>query len=247
MKAFIFGFLIIINLTMSCTSQGRIDDALRVALDSANSSRIILVNGRHLDRCQLASLIEAISSCSPRSMAVNFIFRDDNANHCNDSLQAALLQSNNVILTVKEEYPSRNPASLARFAKSTGVLGMQVEDGQISRYYTIVEGQDKWHYTLPLLIAFSADSAYQFGIRSKITPEAKRITLKRDAHDFTIIEPDQLANHCWELKDKVVIIGYLGPNKEDVYKVRTENGGVTQTFGTVVLANVVVEILGSMN
>ncbi len=128
-------------------------------------------------------------------------------------------------------------------ALSSGIVsGFQDEDGVFTEFIPL-------HEAYPGQVdSFAAEIAFAFfpttDLYIKFTGEQSRpVTYVRDLENFMLIDPNDF--RCEDVRDKIVIIGYLGPDdsENNITALDMVKGKNTKTYATVTIANEVIDIL----
>ena len=212
---------------------------------------IVLVNIDQSNRCEIGNLISFLSSCNPKAIGVNLLFSSEREYKCDSALRQSIIDSDKVILV--EGYKSgKHIKSIDKFSDVsylTGLTGLIESDtGIIDYYYRQTDVKGRWAYSFPFLLALQYDKNRGSELAAKSTPEDYPIVLYHDLNSFRMIEAEtsDVAN-CNLLNKKIVIIGYLGPEDKDSFFAKGTENLSNKAYGTVIIANVVLDILQDLN
>jgi CHASE2 domain-containing sensor protein len=204
---------------------------------------IVLVNVPRVNRCEISRLVDVISACDPKIIGINFTFRNDTNPKCDSSLQNSISISNKVILTDSHQEGSINKFS--DYALLSGQSGIALDEDNVAEaYYRLTDLKVRYGFSFPFHIAiqYVDDKAVELSRLS--TPLEYPIVIYYRLEDFDKIDFDKLSNvDCNLIKDKIVLLGYLGPEDEDLIKTHVTNSSSDKTYSTVIIANVILDIL----
>jgi CHASE2 domain-containing sensor protein len=243
-------YLLLIAIVSACgTRQQEIkvetDIKAKVETDT-KVNELVLVNAGVIDRCQMSQLVRSISECNPKIIGVNFLFTEEKDEKCDSSLRQAIVDSDRVILAEGYEndthiMPHKKFFDAAYLSGLTGFI--QSEDGVIDYYYRLSDNKGRWAYSFPFLIALQDSTDRGSELAAKSSSKDYPIILSHDLNDFKVVDKEDIQNHCGTIEGKLVIIGYLGPDHIDIFKTRSTTNSIDITYGTIVTANIVLDIL----
>jgi len=212
---------------------------------------IILVNGGTSDRCQMGELVQSISKCKPKVIGVNFLFVGEKGGKCDSILQQAIIDSEKVVLAEGMENGNHIESSdlFSSSAMLTGITGLaQNNNGIIESYVRVTDDRGKWVFSFPFHLALQYEKNRASELVAKSPSKPYPIIASYSLGDFkTINDVTTISKNCSEIEGKIVLIGYLGPGDEDVFKARITKNSSGKVFGTVILANVIVDILSDLD
>ena len=231
-------------------------------------SNIVLINNGHLNRAEFAAMLNIIDSYSPKVIAVDAFFRKEKGEHLDIPLQNACQSIDNIILASELYSPNASGSydsvkySNPMFADyaDPGYVNMFIHpnDFRIVRLMTPTQKlRDSTVLSFAVTVAgvFNPKKAKEFLARGN---ELEVINFKRNigkykTYDFTdIFEIHENSDDLDYLKDKIVLIGYLGPDlntkvTEDVFYTPLNEHYVGKTepdmYGMVIHANSISMIL----
>jgi CHASE2 domain-containing sensor protein len=200
---------------------------------------IILVNAGHSNRIELSNAINALSKCKPKVIAINFVFGQRKGDASDSLLYSSFKDASNVILVslLKDQKVVSSDSLFNKAALAQGVqyYGLDDDSSVTDQMLYISVGDD-------LLWSFSTTIASYFDIDHSdvIMKSARGNRLYKIDYgsNFRIIDINEEFDHSL-LKDKIVIVGYLGPEKEDMYSIP----GGDKNYNTWILATCVRNIL----
>jgi CHASE2 domain-containing sensor protein len=231
--------------------------------ESYFESKVVLVNLENLDRLGIARLIDSIAAYHPKVIGLDALFFGAKNPQHDFALFRSLKNPGNVVLASKldsvssegrhqymhEPYPLFHSVGKSAFAN----LVTGLEDGfRTSRVITPKEmlgDSVVWSFPAELVKAFDADAFQKLRSRNK-TLESINWVGNVD-HFFRFKASDIFSNQVdlSLLKDKLVIVGYLGPklgevlDYEDAFFTPLNSNPVGRAFpdmyGPVIHANAV--------
>jgi len=212
-------------------------------------NNIVLVNAGESNRCQIGELIQVISKCNPKVIGINFLFVGDA--DCDSTLQASIIASDKVVLVEGFE-DGKHVESSRKFTEVSYLSGLrgfiQNEDGIINQYYTIIDHRGKWELSFPFLLALQLNKARAAELSSKVSSNDYPINFYHKMDEFKVLEfNSDFSSSCNLIEDKIVIIGYLGPTQEDLFQTPVTEKSYEKTYGTVILSNIILDILKELN
>jgi CHASE2 domain-containing sensor protein len=243
---FIIGFTVLIGCITrphetKATSENVKDDNLQTEIDD-----IVLVNAGESTRCQLGELISSISQCKPKSIGLNLLLPEERDHVCDSILRQSIITSDKVILV--EDYDENGELiksnkifyDQAFLSGSTGLT--QTSDGAVDYYYRLIDDQGKWSLTFPFLLSLQYDKKRAAELSSKVTRLEYPVIFYHAREDFQILDGKNIESDCHLLANKIVLIGYLGPDEENMFQSNGKNSP-GKAYGTVITANIVLDIL----
>ncbi len=227
---------------MTCGTKSKND------IGDSRLNEIILIKTTG-ERCAVGQLINSLAKCSPKLIGVNYLYVGKKGNNCDTLLWTAIEQSKKVILIEGfeegEHVTSDNDfKDVAMFSSVTGLA--QSDDGVTDFYYRISDHDGKWSYSFPFHVALQFDKKKASQLASKSFPKDYPIKFYKKLEDFKVFTPSDIENHCSEITGKIILIGDL-ETEENIFKTRTTNKSSDQTFGTVIIANVILDILKDLD
>jgi CHASE2 domain-containing sensor protein len=211
---------------------------------------IILVNAGG-ERCEVAEIISIISKDKPKAIGVNFLYIEERDHKCDSALGKVIGQSGKVILIdgfENEKHVESNRIFLeqAMFSGPTGLS--QNDDGIIDSYYRIIDHRGRWEYSFPFHLALQYDSTKGSKLAGKSRPNDYPITFYHSLKEFKIIYGlEEVKKNAGIFKEKIVIIGSMGQAMDNIFPTPVTTKSTDSTFGTVIIANVVLDILKDLD
>lgn len=211
---------------------------------------IVLVNIGNLDRAGIGNLILSIDSSNPALIGINILFNDKKESFGDSVLVKAFTYTKKGVLSYffdTRGVPIKFPPALDSIKFDRGYVSHQLSYNLVTHFTPLkLENGDtskslalkiveKWvkkssnkikpNKSIPIRFERSLHQYYNFGISDLENPEIRAI-----------------------LKDKIVLLGYLGPRNEDKYftplRFMMENVlGNPDTYGVVIIANEIRTIL----
>lgn len=228
---------------ISCCSTKPIETEKKVLTEV---KEVVLVNVSKVDRCQIGQLINLISECSPKIIGINLMFVEEKEKFCDSVLSKSIVDSDKVVLIEGFENGNHVRSNNKFFNVSflSGLTGLsQSEDGITDYYYRLTDLNGKWALSFPFLIALQYDKYRTAELASKVTPKDYPIVFSHALDDFSIVNySDSVSMDCHLLSEKIVLIGDLNSNN-NVFRTRVTKNSTNKTYGTVIIANVILDIL----
>lgn len=201
----------------------------------------MLVNLGNADRGKIGKALSAISPCNPKVIGIDLVFKDSRYNKADSILFNAIQQADNVILPQNledGEIISSSPY-FASVCKAQGLLNFGYTQEQVTKHKIYFSYADQLVWSFPVTIASYYDVENSDKImKSVLANEYYEISYKWKAENFEVIDVDSLDFECPKIKDKIVLMGNLGPGSEDLFD--TPNGKI---YGTIIVANFVENLL----
>ncbi|MEO7925032.1 MAG: CHASE2 domain-containing protein [Chitinophagaceae bacterium] len=210
-----------------------------------------LVNIEQSDRASLGELLKKIDSCKPAVIAINVYFTLEK-DRAGDSILMSSLRSINNDLLIYWINPEDGKLMDSSHTKFSGLAtecrtGYEVVMGLKSYMVPVETIEGTTHELLPLKIVQLWKPGFKHDLKNNewIAIHFTR-TLDQYYHingsDFNV---KKLAD---KLKNKIIILGYTGPGKEDKFftPIRLEKNypdSEPDTYGSVILANAIRTIL----
>lgn len=213
-----------------------------------NDPDITLVNIEDLDRYKIAEAIEKLELSKPKLIVLHFNFK--RKNEVNDSiLKSALCKYDNLILTydLNKEITGMDPFLTTCFTDS-GYTNFEGDTHGV-RWFT-PKSKEFSHIGLTAAKIFDPTTDI-----SKIKNEEKLpIMYSRASSQFSFLNIRNILDSNFiyqtsEVENKILIMGYLGPeddcqNKTPMNHIeRAHFEPSTKTFNSVILANIIRQIL----
>lgn len=228
-------------------------------------SNIVIINNGHLDRQHIAEMIYMINAYEPKLIAIDAFFRAEKGPEQDEPLKDAFSEVKNLIL-VNELTDTNGDSEFDSLKTSNPMFNQYAKNGYANVF--IADGDFK---TVRLIKPFTkVNDKVIPSISSKVVEiydkkkyerykardnELEVINYKRNIDKYLTFNHSAILNNEIDLeflKDKIVLIGYLGP---DLNKISTEDifytpmnknySGKTNPdmYGVVIHANVISMIL----
>lgn len=196
-------------------------------------------------RQELAHVLKTIDSSGPKVIVLNGVL-GQLKNHKEDSTLAASISSVKNIIFAADINPynesiEKSNAFFKRGDFQEGVVSYLVDtNGNTSNYIPLYEDEDEQLFALPDQVVFNfrpetIDRFHKMKINAPVP-----IKFSKSLSDFNVVDVEHFDPEI--LKDKIVIIGYLGPTDNDTYQVYY-NGSTVKTYSSVITANIILNIL----
>lgn len=237
----------VISVLFACNSKKVFREVART--DKIDQD-IVLINIGNSDRTEIASLLLTIEKCNPLIVGIDVLFLKQRQS-LEDSILANAIErvSNNILAyrfdsTGKEE---RSIDKFRKFANDEGYVDLDRRDGVSSHFTPIkeVEGQLYESFALRIIKHWKPGFKYNLTVNKSIP-----ILFQRSQQQFYYFVREDLQEKdvCELLKNKIVLIGYLGPGDEDKHFTPIRNNdkdleGKPDTYGLVIQANAIRTIL----
>lgn len=209
---------------------------------------IVLVNVPVINRCEMGALISTISSCNPKIIGLNFLFVEEKENKCDSVLRQSIVESDKIVLIegFENEVHVESHKKFSEVAFLTGLTGLsQSKDGVTDYYYRLIDFRGKWEVSFPFLIALQYNKERAAELSSKLTPKDYPIVFYHPESNFNIVNHNDILNNCSVLDNRLVIVGNLSPG-ENIFRTRVTQNSTEATPGSVIIANVVLDILNEL-
>jgi len=206
---------------------------------------IVLFNIENNDRMAIAKIIKSIDSCNPAAIGVNVIFSNKVDDQSDKELQDALASTNNDVLVYNFSKTGDIDGSDEIFVKLSSGYGYFENLENINELITHFIPAKKAKSGFGECFALQILKVWQPSYNIEV-PTNKKILINYTKTNTQFITIDSNALEKQEirlfLKGKVVIVGYLGPDKEDCYYTplqqwNDKNNEGPDTYGSVIIAN----------
>lgn len=211
---------------------------------------IILINFEDKDRAFIGELISKIDSCNPSLIVVDAFFKKLKNKTQDSILSSAFKKISNDFIIYGIDSSGRTNNSAQEFTSNTtgqGLLFFEQVNGLVSKFTPIRKSDSAIHKELALKIVEQWRPNFEHHIKIN---ESIPIQFRRMLPQFINITGSELSvnKHCDLLKNKIVLVGYLGPSFEDMYytpvrifkEIRHDK---PDTYGLVIIANEIRTIL----
>ncbi len=225
------GIKVLIVILVSCESRKPETSAVR-------DPDIVLVNARKNDRLSLAKLFDRISSCKAKVVGVNLLLGDRNDSV--DSTIASSIQTIHNVVFVSFYQNDKYFGSDSLFQKSgvgEGLLELGVDGDQVTKQMVFISIGDELRWSFPMMVAGYFDPDVALATMQRGSNDYYEITYGNN--DFSTLDINDPSWSCNEVADKILLVGFLGPEQEDMFPIR----GGEMRYSTWIIANCVRDIL----
>lgn len=210
---------------------------------------IVLVNIGDGDRVSIANKLLAVDSCNPGVIGINAYFSQDKNGQTDSILINAFKKARHDIIGYHlDEHgsPTDIQKKFSNQASASGLLSYEGINGLVSRVTPVRLIDGKIYELFALQVIKEWHPGFKHGLApNQVIP----IKYTRTAGRFFQLESSQLADvEPRFLKNKIVLLGYLGPSDEDlnytpVQLLLPRHKPGPDMYGVVILANVIRTIL----
>lgn len=240
-------FALLIIVSSACNSKKVYREVVRT--DKIDPD-IILINIGNGNRSEIAALLLDIDKCSPLMVGIDAIFPRHRESLEDSILAFAIEKVSNDILAYRFNSTGNVDRSIdefRKFASDEGYVDLDRREGVSSHFTPMkkVDGKLYESFALKTIKKWKPEFKYNLTVDKSIPILFQRSQqqyyyfVKEDLHD---------KNVCDLLKNKIVLIGYLGPGDEDKQytPIRIndkDQEGKPDTYGLVIQANAIRTIL----
>ena len=221
-----------------------------VELTNTIDEDIVLVNLGEANREQIAMVLSKIDSCGPKVIGVDVFFFQEKGNFQDSILSQAFEVLRNDIIAYSFDSAGTIITSIPKIrnnASDEGYTDLDDQKGLSSNFVPIIENGNNIYESFALRIVRAWKPEFKHTLqKNKSIPIRFRRTLSQ-FNFFYSGDFDEL-DVCSYLKNKIVLVGYLGPSSEDKhftpirFKVKYKEGE-PDTYGLVIIANEIRTIL----
>ena len=202
---------------------------------------IVIFNAGDEDKASIAHLLNRINTCSPKVIGINFLF-GNNGQVMDTTLSNSIKGSQNAVLTsiYQDEAYFRSDTLFRSVAAGEGLIELGVDDkGIVTKQMIFVSIADELKWSFPMTVAsyYDADKSV-VTMHNAVADEYYEINYE-SGEDFMILEGNDSTWDCSSIKDKIVLIGFLGPGSKDTYSIP----GGEKKYATWILASCIRDIL----
>lgn len=215
---------------------------------------IVLINIENGDRAFLSKIFTKIDSLKPVVVGVDVIFPTAKNPIQDSALAIALRKLKNEFLVFNFNDKGEKIRSLPVFTKETEgevLLDFETSFGLVSNMRPIEEVKSEILESFALKIAKRFNPGLQIPYHVN---EFLPIEYKRTMNQFPYINGSELINvpvTNFDIANKIILVGYLGPTNEDKYKTplrfieeKEPEENQPDTYGLVIIANQIRTLLG---
>ena len=236
-------FIILLFGFLSC---GYFDVKEQLVLRSGGDRDIVLINIGHHDRGTLGEQLLKIDSCKPKLIVFRAFFPGTKEPSKDSILREAFIQMDNDILSYSLEEgqePIRSHNMFENEAAAIGLSSFKKTGSLVTKLPLIISSDGKTHKNLALVVAEKWKGKEWNNARTRTTISINYYYTSGQYNTFHLTDIGPNFNSEF-LKDKIIIIGYLGPDNEDCHFTPlrfTDDYQKNQadTYGPVILANAI--------
>jgi CHASE2 domain-containing sensor protein len=224
-----FKYLIVVSAVLICCKSQP-----ELAIDNG----IILVNTGRAGRVEISEALDRLAKCRPKVVGINFVFSDRQKSSSDLRLAKSIKASGNIVLVslLRDQDIISSDSLFVSSALGEGIIHYGVEeDGSVSKHvlYTSVGDNLVWSFPTALASFFDIGNSDHI-MRSAQGNQFYKINYQ---NDFKVVDINEEFD-CTLFSDKIVLVGYLGPDNKDLYL--TSFG--QRRYSTWILANCVQNI-----
>ena len=210
---------------------------------SKRATEIVLINAGKANRQLIGNALTKISLCKPKVVGINFVFHGTSNPRGDSILSLGLKGTNNVILASNLEDGELVTSEhvFTSNSQAEGLFYVGYSGEFVDRHMIYISHNNEMLWSFPVTIAsyFKPERAAEIMHRA-IGNEFYKIRFDYELNDFQTIDFKNLDKlDCGVLENKIVLIGDLDPDHDDVYNVE----GTPGMHGTVIMANCIENIL----
>jgi CHASE2 domain-containing sensor protein len=211
------------------------------------TKKIVLVSIGNANRVQITESISMLSECSPKVIAINLIFPQRKSQREDSLLATSISSAKNVVLAqnIQNNNLITSNSIFTDKCLGQGVVEFVMQEGKAVEYSPFITHGDSllWSFPVAIAIYFDLDAGEQI-LKNKISQERSIINFYPDHKKILLLENLDFLD-CAEVKDNIVLIGYLGPTDEDVFFIEGQTDGKLpqKMYGTEILANILIDLL----
>jgi len=210
-------------------------------ISSTSGSNIIMINARKGDKEVLARLLDRIGGCQPKVVGINFYLRKKR--DMTDTLLAnSIARLQNVVLVSSYQNNAyfRSDPIFRINADGEGIVDLGLEDEQVTKQMVFISINDELKWSFPMTVAsfYDADKSVAT-MHGASVDQYYEIDYVGVSNDFKVLDVNDSTWGCDLLTDKIVLVGFLGPEDNDTYAI---SGGVKK-YSTWILGNCIKDIL----
>jgi len=233
-----FSIHLIIILLFNCISDKKVSN-----LDLSISESIVLINIGSSDRNAIAKALDWLGKCETKIVAINTVFSPNNYTKADTSLSKSIKSLGNVILIFSANLNSTESSDVffQQNSIAEGIIGFSYNDEKIFQKLTIPVGdQLRWSFSFTVASYYKPELTSH--LLATIMPDTYYdVFIDRKIDQYLLINENELNNiTCTNLKDKIILMGDLDSNTEDVIVLSKTNKKYNTT---VILANIIENIL----
>lgn len=202
---------------------------------------IVIFNAGNEDKASIARMLSKINKCGPKVVGINFLF-ENSLQRADTILANTIKEAQNVVLTSinQDDTYFRSDTLFRQVAAGEGLVELGIDEhGDVTKQMIFVSVADelKWSFPMTVVSFYNADKSV-VTMHNAIADKYYAINFE-SGNNFTILEEGDSTWDCSTIKDKIVLIGFLGPGSKDTYLIT----GGERKYATWILANCVGDIL----
>lgn len=236
-----------LTFLVSCLLIGACTEKKKSPIQPDIDPDIVLVNIEKGDRAFIGNLIRAVDSCRPAVIAVDAWFVNSKG-YEEDSVLVATFKAvpNDIVaysidpgMGVKQSH-----LKFRSFFTGEGVMEYEGDESGIAMQPLFVfNGEVHEAFSLRILRQWKPEFKHNFTKNQSII-----VDFKRPLENYLHFDISSVRTHREELKNKVVILGYLGPDNEDKHftplrKLKKYPANEPDSYSAVMVANTVRTLL----
>jgi|APTNR8051073442_1049403.scaffolds.fasta_scaffold16424_3 CHASE2 domain-containing sensor protein len=231
--------------------------AFSLACSSQDSDKIVLIGVEEANRFTISTLLEKVCAVGPKVVGVNLFFFGETVQFHDAALMGSIYNCTNIVLASDlVEIPTLKGGgleiinSLHIFAsdETTGFANF-LDKNLMPQYFStfeIVDATREYHFSVHVAMMFDSLKTSDFLLHNDKVLE---IDYRQGKRKFTKLTLDEILLKDFNpnvLKDKIVLVGYLGPSDEDKFITPLKaniKSSKPDMYGTEILANIILQIL----
>lgn len=238
----------------SCSSKKQDKENVSIPeLRAEKEDRITLVNIGYGSRDYIATVIDKIATCSPKVVALDVFFLKPGEEEQDQHLASAI-GSVPTVMAVEEYAEESYAESIPLFVNNAIAEGLIEEfaNGEATIYKPFRTLRDSTgkrntlgYLSVPIVQQYDLNLAKKF-VRKVESDKDYYLNYLYSKDNFKVYEFEDTVFNCSDIQDKIVILGYLGPGKEDKFKtpvIDKATGENMEMYATVIIANQVAAML----
>ena len=237
--------LLILAVSFACNSKPVFNEVVRTEKIDPD---IILINIGNGNRTEIATLLNDIANCSPSIIGIDVFFSEHKKSLEDSILTTAIKNVPNDILAYRFDATGKEERSInefRRFASDEGHVNIIMREEVSSHFQPIkkVNGNIYESFALKIIKRWKPGFKYNIAVDETIP-----ILFQRSQKQYHYFEKMDLLDTtvCELLKDKIVLVGFLGPGDEDKHfsPIRSNDKEIKpDMYGIVIQANAIRTIL----
>tara|TARA_R110002051_G_scaffold180913_3_gene250408 strand:- start:76748 stop:77905 length:1158 start_codon:yes stop_codon:yes gene_type:complete len=221
---------------------------------------IILVNIDRLNRKEIAEVLDKLQKFEPKVIGLDIIFKDKK-DPIWDSYLAEKLKNDAFVVAyaISDEKEIVTDSSIYNSKESRGYTNFNFDDESvvIRNFQGIKKIENETLVSFPLMVAqkFLKDDWFRNG--KSFFEKERPINYSGNKEEFLVLESNDLngENHIPFIKDKIVLVGYLGNENTHIYDIEDKHytpmnskfvgKSPPDMFGVVIHANIIQMMLSN--